>query len=74
MWTMFRNRSKTKVHIANFEEGDRNAQVSIEFDSPVKTERPLGYQLAIGLIKLLAFPFLLPFKIIWYILKNIVSE
>ena len=71
---MFRNRSKTKVHIANFEEGDRNAQVSIEFDSPVKTERPLGYQLAIGLIKLLAFPFLLPFKIIWYILKNIVSE
>jgi hypothetical protein len=30
---------------------DRNAQVSIEFDSPVKTERPSGYQLAIGLIK-----------------------
>ena len=74
MWAMFKKRSKTKVHIANFEEGDRNAQVSIEFDSPVKTGRPLGYQLAIGLIKLLLFPFLLPFKIIWYILKNIVSE
>jgi hypothetical protein len=74
MWAMFKKRSKTKVHIANFEEGDRNAQVSIEFDSTVKTQRPLGYQLAIGLIKLLLFPFLLPFKIIWYILKNIVSE
>ena len=40
MWAMLRNRPKTKANIANFEKGDRNVQVSIEFDSPVKTERP----------------------------------
>ena len=51
MWAMLRNRPKTKANIANFEKGDRNVQVSIEFDSPVKTERPSWYQLAIGLIK-----------------------
>ena len=51
MWAMIRNQPKTKANIANFEKGDRNVQVSIEFDSPVKTERPSCYQLAIGLIK-----------------------
>ena len=67
-------RHKSRVHIANFEEGNRSAQVSLEFEITTEKEITFKKRFFRGLIFILFLPIVLPFKIIWYFLKNVVND
>ena len=67
---MFRSSPKTKVHIAEFEQGQRRASVTLEFDGAANSKINYVHLM----LKILFFPIFFPIKLIWLILKNIVND
>ena len=67
---MVRFRRKDKIHIAEFEQDQRKVSVSVEFDAGPKSKRS-GIIL---LLKFILFPILLPFRIIWFFIRNIIND
>lgn len=67
---MFKSQKKTKVHIAQFEQDQRRATISMEFDAA--HEKKLNWILLF--LKILLFPVIFPLKAIWFFLKNIINE
>lgn len=71
---MLKRPHKSKVHIANFEEGRRSAQVSLEFDIDCHDEIEVKTSFLRLVFRIILFPVTLPFKILWYVVKDVVKE
>lgn len=67
-------RQKSRVHIANFEEGNRTAQLSLEFVINSEIKQPLKRRLVRGLVVAIFLPIILPLKVIWYVIRNVTND
>lgn len=67
-------RSRSRVHIASFEEGKRSAQVTLEFDASEEVQLSLRKRVLKYAFIIVLFPIFFPIRVIWYIVKNIIND
>ena len=68
---MFSKKPKIKTQTVQFEHDDRLVDVKIEFDAK---SPPIKYGWMLLLLKIVMFPILLPFKVFWFFLRNIIND